>query len=66
MNVPVTYQKAMNKILDGLPFVQTYPDDIMIFSKAISEHLEHIGDVLDRISRNNLKLKITKCEFIQE
>lgn len=65
MNALETYQKAMDEILYRLPFVRVYLDDIVIFSKTIEEHLEHIGEVLDRISKYNITLKITRCDFIQ-
>lgn len=51
MNAPPMYQKAMDKILDGLSFVFVYLYDIVIFSKTICENLDHIAKVLDSISR---------------
>lgn len=66
INAPETYQKAIDKIIDDLQFVRIYPNGIVIFSKTIDKNLDHIGEVLKLNSQFNLKLKITKCDFIKE
>lgn len=39
VNAFATCQKAMDKILDGLPFVLVYLDNILIFLNIIDDHL---------------------------
>lgn len=51
MNAQGTYQKVMYNIFDRLQFVRVYLDDIVIFSKTVDQHFEHIAEVLDLISR---------------
>ncbi len=41
-NAPATFQRAMDKIFKGLPFVIVYIDDIIICSKNEKEHNEHL------------------------
>ena len=41
-------------------------DDILIFSQTFDEHLKRLEGVFERLSRNNLKLKPSKCEFFQK
>jgi len=65
MNAPSTFQRAMDKLLGDLPFVRVYLDDIIVFSKSMEEHMEHLEIVLDRITEYNLKIKISKCHFFQ-
>jgi hypothetical protein len=44
-------------------FVIVYLDDILIFSKSREEHIEHVKKVLDVLRKEQLFLKLSKCEF---
>jgi len=44
-------------------FVIVYLDDILIFSKTWEEHLKHVKKTLDVLRRENLYVKVSKCEF---
>jgi hypothetical protein len=43
--------------------VIVYLDDILIFSKSHEEHVMHVKEVLDVLKKENLFLKMSKCEF---
>ncbi len=43
------------------PFVKIYFDDITIHSIDFPSHLHHIKQVLQRLTKVNLKLNSTKC-----
>jgi hypothetical protein len=43
-----------------------YIDDIIIYSKTIDEHLEHIKEVFKRLKEVGFHLKLRKCEFFME
>ena len=47
-NAPSTFQRCMNKLFhDALDrYVLVYLDDILIFSKDIESHEQHLRDVL--------------------
>ena len=45
--------------------VLCYIDDIMIATRDIDEHLTILRDVLFSIKEEGLKLKPSKCEFLQ-
>ena len=55
----------MNKILFPFigDFVFNFIDDILIYSKSLEEHLEHIAKVLAFFKEH--KLNIEKCSFMQ-
>ena len=55
----------MDTIFNTLKFVTVYLDDILIASKTEKTHLEHIAEVLDRMSEFQLKIRIDKCKFFQ-
>jgi len=44
-------------------FCIVYLDDILIFSKTVEEHHQHIQDVLHVLDQAGLKLKASKCYF---
>jgi hypothetical protein len=44
-------------------FVVVFIDDILIFSKMMEEHEEHLRLVLEKLRSNQLYAKFSKCEF---
>ena len=63
---PAVFQKAMEAILQGLPQVICYLDDILITSSTVEEHLKNLAEVLERLADHGLKLKQEKCSFLQD
>ena len=51
-------------IAEGL--VCVYPDDILIFTKMLSEHWNIVWRVLECLWEHELYLKLEKCEFEQK
>ena len=64
-NAPVTFQRLIDKLFDkkNWPFVFTYLDDILIASKSIEEHFEHVTAVLTKLTEVGLRLRPGKCFF---
>jgi hypothetical protein len=64
-NSPAVFQALVNDNLRDMLnlFVFLYLEDILIFSKTLSEHILHIRQVLRRLLQNKLYVKIEKCEF---
>ena len=64
-NSPSTFQRLMNKVLNGMTwiFCLVYIDDILIYSRSFEQHLIHIEQVLEALIRANIKLKLSKCLF---
>ena len=64
-NAPATFMRVMNDVLRPFldEFVIVYLDDILIFSKSREEHIEHVKKVFDVLRKEQLFLKLSKCEF---
>jgi hypothetical protein len=44
-------------------FVVVFIDDILVYSKSMEEHEEHLQVVLQRLRDHQLYAKFSKCEF---
>lgn len=64
-NAPGTFQSYINNSLkDYLDLWTTaYLDDVLIFSKTLEEHKEHVRKVATRLLERKLYVDIHKCEF---
>jgi hypothetical protein len=64
-NAPTYFMYLMNKVfmeyLDR--FIVVFIDDILIFSKTMEEHDEHLRLVLEKLRSNQLYAKLSKCVF---
>jgi hypothetical protein len=65
MNAPAYFMYLMNKVfmeyLDRV--VVVFIDNILVFSKTMEEHEEHLRLVLEKLRSNQLYAKFSKCEF---
>ena len=66
-NAPATFQYLMYRVLGEFygKFVYVYLDDIIIFSRSLEEHVDHLRQVLTKIREANLKIKPSKCQWIK-
>ena len=62
-NTPAEFQRVMDRVLAGLPFVKCYIDDILVFSENVKEHQKHLTMVLNHLMEHGLKLHPSKCTF---
>jgi hypothetical protein len=64
-NAPAYFMYLMNKVfmkyLDK--FMVVFINDILMFSKNEEEHDEHLRLVLQKLRKNKLYAKLSKCEF---
>jgi hypothetical protein len=67
-NTPATFQCLMNSDFAEFmrKFVLVFMDDILIFSKSLEEHLEHLQLVFQVLRTHQLFIKFKKCAFAQQ
>lgn len=66
-SAPSTFQRTMNTILQSFigRFVYCFIDDIIVYSRSMDEHKEHLRAVFQACDQANLRLKYSKCSFGQ-
>jgi hypothetical protein len=67
-NAPSTFMRLMNHVLRAFidKFVVVYFDDILVYSKNLDEHIEHLRCVLDVLRCEKLYANFKKCTFCME
>ncbi|CAI7787037.1 unnamed protein product [Closterium sp. NIES-54] len=64
-NTPATFQAEMNHILRPLldECVVVYLDDILIYSRDMKQHIEHLRRVFEILRRDKFYVKLSKSEL---
>ena len=60
---PAIFQQVRDTMLSGLDFSVAYFDDILMNSKSVIEHKDHVHKVLAKIQDYGFKIKETKCDY---
>jgi hypothetical protein len=64
-NAPAHFMYLINSVfmLELDKFVMVFIDDILVYSKSMADHEEHLRVVLQRLRDHQLYAKFGKCEF---
>lgn len=65
-SAPAIFQRTMEQILQGIPGVAVFMDDIELTGSTTEEHLDRLNQVLQRLEEYGLRLKKSKCEFLKD
>ena len=62
-NSSVYVQKQIDRILKSFDFARVYVNDIVVFSKIMNEHFEHLRVVFRILKNNNISINFKKAFF---
>ncbi|XP_019237037.1 PREDICTED: uncharacterized protein LOC109217260, partial [Nicotiana attenuata] len=64
-NAPTSFMDLMNRVFRPYidSFVIVFIDDILIYSRSLGEHEQHLRVVLQTLREQKLYAKFSKCEF---
>ena len=63
-SAPGIFQRVMESILNGIPGVVVYIDDVLVIGRFEQEHLSALEEVLCRIMESGLRPRKDKCVFL--
>ena len=62
-NSGATLVRGMKKLLQGLPHVESYIDDLIVYTEDWDTHLRVLDELLRRLQQAHLVVRPTKCLF---
>lgn len=67
-NAPASFQGLMNTIFDKMirRNVLVFVDDILVYSKTLEEHVQHLREVFAVLQQHKLFVKASKCSFAKQ
>jgi len=67
-NAPATFMHLMHQLFRPYldQFVLVFLDDILVFSKSLEEHEQHVRKVMEVLRQNQLYAKESKCELFEQ
>ncbi|KAL9960436.1 hypothetical protein ACROYT_G033892 [Oculina patagonica] len=64
-SAPGIFQRTIESLLQGIPQVVVRIDDILATGKTRHDHLNHLKEVLARLTKAGVRLKLKKCVFLR-
>lgn len=61
MNAAQTFQRFIDEVLLGLDFCYGYIDDILVFSRSVKEHRDHLRQLFERLKQYGILVNTSKC-----
>ena len=63
-SAPAIFQRVMDSMLQGIPNVVCYVDDILVTGATIEVHLDNLEAVLHRLQQHDVRVNKEKSVFL--
>ena len=63
---PAIFQKLVDNLVSGIPYVAAYLDDLIVTGRTKEEQLQNVKQVLSALNEYGTKLRLDKCEFFRQ
>ena len=63
-DAPAKWQRAVDSILEGIPFTKCILDDILVGGTDDNDHIKNLDTVMARLKEYGLKVNQGKCTFM--
>ena len=64
-NAPATFQRLMDRVVDGLENCVVYIDDVVIYDTTWQDHITHVEALFARLQYAGLVVNLEKCDFVK-
>lgn len=65
-SAPAIWQRTIENILNGIPGVAVFLDDIRVTGKNVEEHIKRLELVFKQLSKHNVRINKEKSEFLKD
>ena len=65
-SAPDIYQRVMDNLLKGIPYVVVRVDNILVLGESTEAHIRNLEEVLQRLTKAGLRLNAQKCVFFAD
>ena len=62
-NAAQAFQRLMDTVCQGLEFAFVYIDDILVASRDVGAHKQHLRLLFQRLQEHGLVINVSKCQF---
>ena len=59
-NAPATFQRLVNRVIDGIDGCQAYIDDLVVYADTWDEHMKQLHKLFERLTEANLTINLIK------
>ena len=62
---PAIFQRCMDTLMQGIPNLVCYMDDILVTGPTVEQHLQNVEEAMRRLVEAGLRLNREKCFFLK-
>ena len=65
-SAPASFQRFAQEVVENIPNVYVYMDDLLVYTDTHEEHLKIVRQIFQRFSQYGLALALSKCQFAKK